>query len=352
VPAIKIRLRFTAPLHIAARGVGFERVGWVIHSDTLYSALFSVWNQIDPDEAQQHLQEESPPPFVLSSAFPYQDEAEFYPKPLALPPNFASRHRKAFSKVQFIEAALFQKIVDGKLPHFAPECTRQGGRFWMSPTSSGLKSDDPIVYETEIPRVVVDRITNHGMLYFVSELHFAENAGLFFWVQFNADIEANIEERFMQMLRVLGDEGLGLDRTSGKGLFEVVKNPPQSDLPGAPNASRFLTLSLYNPTGEEIKTPLLQNSGYELVQRGGYVSGHSYRRQSLTMFAEGSTFTGAPNARYGGKRKVLDKNFSGSTLTHDVYRFGYAFPIGFKIPIMPLQRHSISQPDDSSSGDL
>ena len=325
MPATKIRLRFTAPLHIAACGVGFERVGWVIHSDTLYSAIFSVWNQIDPDEAQQHLQEKSPPPFLLSSAFPYQDEAEFYPKPLALPPNFASRHRKAFSKVQFIEAALFQQIIAGESPPFAPECTRQGGRFWMSPASSGLKSNDSIVYETETPRVVVDRVTNQGMLYFVSELRFAENAGLFFWTQ----IDDKIRDRFMQVLRMLGDEGLGLDRTSGKGLFEVVKDPPKTVLPGAPNASRFLTLSLYNPTRTEINTPLLQNSGYELVQRGGYVFGHSYRRQSLTMFAEGSTFSGAPNAQYGDKRKVLDKNFSGSTLTHDVYRFGYAFPIGF-----------------------
>jgi CRISPR-associated protein Csm4 len=326
MPAFKIRLRFTAPLHIAARGVGFERVGWIVHSDTLYSAIFSVWNQIDPDEAQQHLQDESPPPFLLSSAFPYHDKAEFYPKPLApLRLDIAPPHRKPFSKVQFIEAALFQKIASGESPPFAPECTRQGGRFWVSPKSSGPMSDDPIVYETETPRVVVDRVTNHGMLYFVSELRFAENAGLFFWAQ----IDDQLRERFMQVLRVLGDEGLGLDRTSGKGLFEVVDNPPETIFPGAPNANRFLTLSLYHPTDKEITPAFLQNCGYELVQRGGYVSGHSYRRQTLAMFAEGSTFSGAPDIRYGDKRKVLAKSFSGSTLAHDVYRYGYAFPIGF-----------------------
>lgn len=219
--ATKIRLRFTAPLHIAAHGVGFERVGWIIHSDTLYSAILTTWSAIAPDEVEQLVQAE-PPPFLLSSAFPYQGKAEFYPKPLAPPLEVALEHRKALAKVQFVETAVFQKIVKGEPVPFSSNSTKQGGRFWIGPASPSQNQapeaaakenkskskrkppapDDPIIYETEVPRVAIDRVTNAGTLYFVSELRFGEDAGLFFWMQFDSD---EIRDRFIQVLRILGD---------------------------------------------------------------------------------------------------------------------------------------------------
>lgn len=142
--------------------------------------------------------------------------------------------------------------------------------------------------------------------------------------------EPAYKKPFTQVLRLLGDEGLGLDRTSGKGLFEI-ENASDGTLPGPPAAQRFLTLSLYAPEAEEIDHGLLQHSGYELVQRSGYVSGLSYRRQSLTMFAEGSVFNGAPFAKpqYGATREVLNPAFAASAIRHPIFRYGYAFPIGF-----------------------
>lgn len=339
--ATKIRLRFTAPLHIAARGVGFERVGWIIHSDTLYSAIFTVWSHIFPDEVGSYIGAASPP-FLLSSAFPFQGQAEFYPKPLA--PMKLDIDRKHFSRVQFIEAELFQEILSGGKPSFDPKDTRQNGRFWIKPNPDKHVGqpkepspqngrtllgppETPIMHEVEVPRVVIDRITNQGMLYYVSELHFGKNAGLFFWVRFNVP---DIRSRLMQVLRVLGDEGIGLDRSSGKGLFKVNDDDISDEaVPGPNDAARFLTLSLFHPQEEEVKSNLLHCSGYELVQRGGYVSGRSYRRKTLTMFTEGSVFSGSPTAAFGDKEIVLPQDFEGSTLNNSIYRYGYAFPIGF-----------------------
>lgn len=323
--ATKFRMRFTAPLHIAARGVGYEQVNWVIHSDTLYSSIITVWSRIDPEGAERIAQSKSPP-FLLSSAFPYQDVLEFYPKPLIRSRlDIEPDDGKKFARVQFIEVPIFREILSGQQIRFDPKSTRQRGRFWT--VESAPTYQDTIVFEMEVPRVVIDRVTNQGMNYYVSELHFAEGAGLFFWVLFN---EPAKRERFIQVLRLLGDEGLGLDRTSGKGFFEVKDDDIIDDtLPGPEHTGRFLILSLYCPKKEEITQATLQQSGYELAKRGGYMSGFSYRRQTLTMFTEGSVFTGSPLDSYGTKREVLDKDFAKSTVHHPIYRYGYAFPIGF-----------------------
>lgn len=342
--ATKFRLHFTAPLHIASAGVGFEQASWVVHSDTLFSAIITVWSHLDAEQAGRIANAESPP-FLLSSAFPYHGALEFYPKPLIRSPiAVAEQHRKKLARVQFIEAEIFRKLLERQRLVFDPSGTRQGGRFWaslMPPASSssvdenGLQPEakqkivheELIMQEMEVPRVVIDRVTNQGMNYYVSELRFVEQAGLFFWARF---LEPAYQKPFMQVLRLLGDEGLGLDRTSGKGLFEI-ENASDSALPGPSAAQRFLTLSLYAPESEEIDHGLLQHSGYELVQRSGYVSGLSYRRQSLTMFAEGSVFNGAPFAKpqYGAKREVLAPAFAASEVGHPIFRYGYAFPIGF-----------------------
>lgn len=330
----KIRLHFTSPLHIAARGVGFERVSWIVHSDTLYSAILTVWSHINRDEAQAIASAESPP-FLLSSAFPFHDAHEFYPKPLApVKVQVEPQDGKHFAKVQYIAAPLFKQIIAGQAPRFSPEATLQSGRFWThaipEPASDQAQQQTaanrsaPIIHEIEVPRVVIDRVTNQGMLYHVSELHFAEKAGLYFWLKCE---DQERQARLLQVLRLLGDEGLGLDRTSGKGLFKVeaVAGAP----PGLTNASRFLTLSLYHPPKHEVDAGLLHQCGYELMRRGGFIFGMSYRRQSLNLFAEGSVFTGNPAATYGDKNEVLAPGFAASAVRHPVYRYGYAFPIGF-----------------------
>lgn len=346
--ATKFRLKFSAPLHIAARGVGYERSGWIVHSDTLYSAILTVWSRIFPGDIKG-ITEANPPPFLLSTAFPYSEEQEFYPMPLA-PVNvkIQADDGKKFRRVQFVETALLQKIVTGERLTFDPADTRQGGRFWVQAQQQPLDStgggkaggagngsagrknlpEEPVVFQTEVPRVTIDRVASKAMNYFVSEVRFAEGAGLFFWARFT---DPECKSRFIQVLRVLGDEGLGLDRTSGKGFFEVEDTDiADAALPGLPNSRRFMTLALYHPVQTEMSEERLRSSGYELVRRGGYISGLTFRRQTITMFAEGSVFPGSPQESYGAKCHALDPDFALATVGHPVYRYGYAFPIGIQ----------------------
>jgi len=320
--ATKIRLRFTAPLHIAARGVGYERVGWIVNSDTLCSAILTVWSYLDAGAAREYAQA---PPFRLSSAFPYLGKTEFYPKPLGAgavdcPPGL----EKKYGQVRFIAGEVFEKLLQGESVPFAPGQTRQNGRFWFGTPQAG--DDEPILTEIETGRVVIDRVTQQGMNYYVSQLHFAEDAGLFFWVRFP---RPEVRGEFFQVLRLLGEEGLGLDRNCGKGQFSLdEERVVDAELPGPGAAQRFLTLSLYHPRREEINAGITRASAYDLVQREGYISGYPYRRRSLTMFSEGSVFSGDPGKDYGDCREVLNPDFPQSAITYPVYRYGYAFPVG------------------------
>ncbi len=342
---LKIRLKFLSPLHISARGVQFEQVSQIIHSDTLFGALVNAWSLLYPEDVPAFFTEASNgPPFLLSSAFPYFKDWEFFPRPLSLrltaetkpekrvasPPDLF----KKFKRVQFLESRVFFDFI--KAPEqlqFHPEHTLADSKFWLAQPPPD--SDYFILRQEEMPRVVIDRYTNAANQYFVSELHFEdrgkdEHGGLFFLARFLQEQEI-WKNKFLAALRLLGDEGLGLDRSSGKGLFEVAKADPFI-IPEPETATRFATLSLFHPTDDEVKSALLDAASYELVQRSGWVTtpgrATPYRRQTLTMFAEGSVFTGSLAQRYGDMPLVLKKNPAVKNLRNDVYRYGYAFPVG------------------------
>lgn len=331
----KFRLKFTSPLHISARGVQFEQVSQIIHSDTLFGAVVNIWNLLYPEDVDKLFkQTDKGPPFLLSSAFPYFNDWEFYPRPLSFGLPVSSEQEinpdlgKRFKRVQFLESQVLFNILKGReLPLFNPDHTLGDGKFWL--VSKPMNEDHYILRQEEISRAVIDRYSNSTNLYFVSELYFEEGGGLFFLVHFR---QADWQDKFSAVLRLLGDEGLGLDRSSGKGLFELLEPVSTFDLPQPSKPSRFLTLSLFHPTEIEIGPALLEKASYELVHRSGWIttSGRAtpYRRQTLTMFAEGSVFTGAPDKMYGDMPLALKESFIASDLQHQVYRYGYAFPVG------------------------
>lgn len=88
-----------------------------------------------------------------------------------------------------------------------------------------------------------------------------------------------------------------------------------------------MTLSLYRPRKDEI--PYIKNGFYEIVGRSGWIYSQdkrNMRRKFLRMFTEGSTFQ-SHKGTYGGLIKVNPSGFE----IHDVYRYGYAFPLPIKV---------------------
>ena len=158
------------------------------------------------------------------------------------------------------------------------------------------------------------------------------NGGYFFLVKY---FDENIKVKLRAVLRLLGEQGISGDRSSGHGRFEpeFQKQKLTFDVPD--DADHFISLSLLYPQKCELANGLLNGeAAYNFITRDGwFFSRMSYlssikRRQKRRMFAEGSVFHSAPDAEYYGQiTDVKPPDFS----EHPVFRWGIGFPIGVKL---------------------
>jgi CRISPR-associated protein Csm4 len=154
-------------------------------------------------------------------------------------------------------------------------------------------------------------------------LRFADAGGL--WCAFTDFGEGWSADRIYDYLDVLGDSGIGGERSGGHGQF-IVSHRQQLSRPDVRNG-RFITLAHYNPLQGE-KAVLNSGAAYNLVDRRGWMSSpdrSSLRRKSVKMVAAGGVLRAIPGqARYGRLVDVTPEDFD----IHKVWRYGYAFPIG------------------------
>lgn len=152
---------------------------------------------------------------------------------------------------------------------------------------------------------------------------------MWFAVDFNRDHGDELRHKFEAVLRVLGDTGLGGERGAGHGLFSL-SGPVEESLPEVNDAPRFVTLSPLCPKDvRQVDVLTSDGAAYELMPRRGWVTSpeaSNLRRKAVWMFTEGSVLTGNPMSRAG--RLV---NVKPDVCPHDVWRYGYAFPVGVKM---------------------
>lgn len=325
------RLRFPYGLHVAAPGFGEESVRTTVASDTLFGAVCSAARLLHGVTGAEVLL--APDMVRLSSAFPFYGETLFFPRPLSFAPEFTeAATQKAFKRVRFIAQPIFEALLRGEAPAFDGGDVRQG--CWAT---APLPAD--LWRETERPRVAVDRVTQASNLYHFAEVHFGAEVGLFFLARFGSDAA---EHRFSAALRLLGDEGLGADRTLGKGAFHLIgddllplKDRPlprlSVDVPEAPESAGLL-LGLLSPTDAEVASLDPHRSFYGLATRRGWVTapgGMDLRRRSARMFAEGSVLAFAPPLLPRGQTPEVLGREEFPSLPHPIYRYGQ----GLALPI-------------------
>lgn len=335
------RLSFRSPLHIGERGVGLEVTRTHLPADTLFSAICSAWRQLYGVDALRRdvldwFTDGDSVPFYLSSAFPFAGDVRYFPKPLARlsTVHISDDDHKAFKRVRFISERLFAAIVRGEEIAFAKEHCINGEVAWVTEGErarlKGWTDDatgDIVLWKTGVlPRVTLDRITSASQIWHFGEVMFAEGAGLWFAVEFNRDHGDELRRKFEAVLRLLGDTGLGGERNAGRGLFSL-DGPSGEPLPDVGNPVRFITLSPLCPQ-DALQAAALSGDGaaYELMPRRGWVTSpeaSNLRRKMVWMFAEGSVLMGNPQPRAG--RLV---NVKPDVCPHDVWRYGYAFPVG------------------------
>ncbi len=321
------KLKFYSSFHIDSGTVVDGPSETFIHSDTLFSAVVSAARKFYGDDVALKFLE--PNALVISSAFPYYKDELFFPKPLHFYPENLKEYEmiKVFKKAKFISIDHLLNILSGKHindAYYSNDYILDGcWRTVKNITSINKKEgevEDKIFKLQEIPHIVMDRISNQTQIFYKSEVYFNKNAGLYFI----AEIQNDLLQKFETVLRFLGDEGLGADRTTGKGLFEVEKIP-ELTLADNVESDYYYLLSLYSPTREEFEQIDPRRSFYDFIVRGGWVSNNTLNRKNLRMFVEGSViYTKNKQKPTGCIHKVLEKDKYPDDLQYDIYRSGQA----------------------------
>jgi CRISPR type III-A-associated RAMP protein Csm4 len=139
-------------------------------------------------------------------------------------------------------------------------------------------------------------------------------------------------EELVRLFELLGEYGIGTDKNVGGGKFTV--ETQSFIMPEIPDAHDQMLLSLYIPTEDELSFIDLENSRYELCQRGGYMAGSQendfwhLRKKSVYMLGVGSILK--TTAVLKGKVVDLQPADYNDSRMHPVYRSGKPFVVPVK----------------------
>ncbi len=331
-----------------------------IHSDTLFSAWVSAYARLfgkdDVEKLLKQFQADVEPLFRLSSTFIYQefnDKTIYYlPRPLKRPSNYPDNDfdfAKEYKKLNYLPLEVWQRWYQGEGWTKSDEEELKAKAKKQESLSRKLKEAGTFEYSEafktqKVPKIAVDRITRATNIYHTNFVYFQEDAGLYFLVEFS---KPEFENTFLTVLNFLGSEGIGGERSSGAGQFTVdnssIELTPEWDKAVKFDKGNFHSLiSLFweNPLASDLldkEGKLKQESSYELLRRGGWVSsspsGIQRRRKSIQMFEEGSVFPDKPMGKLADvtppKRENFD--FENQKNGHKVYRSGISLSLPIKV---------------------
>jgi CRISPR-associated protein Csm4 len=316
------KLKFHSSFHLDS-GTAVDGPSEIfIKSDTLFSAICSAADKFYGSVVVEEFLK--PDSLILSSAFPFLNDEYFFPRPLNYYPNIDNNETiKDFKKIKFVSKEYLEEIINHKeINHTFINKNYILNGCWRTQKS---KEDDLIFETNENPHVIVDRISNSTQIFYKTEVYFGKDAGLFFL----ANVKNELINKFESVLRFIGDEGIGADRTIGKGLFEVEEIKDFS-LKSTAAPDSYYSLSLYSPSEKEFNAILPKESFYEFDIRKGWLSNNTLRRKSLRMFAEGSIIKFNTNLDPKGSiQLVLSKDDYPDYLQNNIYRSGQAMFIPF-----------------------
>lgn len=355
--AYRITPRSGGGFHFGREGLDQEVSAESFPSDSLFAAIIATAIALEePDTAEAifapFLSPERTPksvPFKLSSLFPRVGDLPLLPMPRVRVNLAALEDRtrgKTLKKIAYVSPGilrhlLHEDVIDSFLLSESGDSDGlmlQDGKVWITRAERKLlpegcrKLDALDLYEWAIwkndtvPRVTIDRASNSSTIFQVGRTVFNEDCGL--WLL----VDVNQHSEFLEnVLAILGDQGLGGERSSGYGAFEVEPFEVPA-LPAPSQGDRVMTLSRYNPTEQELAAGVLgRRASYELVDVGGWLAspgGPAQRRKRIRMIEAGSILEAAHPiiGRVVDVRPEYDA--SGGAPDHPVYRSGLALLVG------------------------
>lgn len=312
------KLSFASALHLGSgTGEEYDRSMRVLHSDTISAALCSVCaangNKVEPFLRS----------FRVSSAMPMYCGRLFLPLPLdkscvkLIEAPDGSQHKR-LKRLQWIEQPLWERLSrEGSIEISATMISACG--------TAVAVSDAKDIYiqrqSLEQKVAVVDGEDNEP--YYFDRIFWGKGIELGVLYECSDSDSASFKHTFS----LLADSGFGTRRSVGNGVFDVAFSTVKIDV--AEDAGGLQLMSLWLPKREEWDVKTMSNSCYEIVSRGGYMSGSSEVTQrnrikkSVNMVTAGSIV--ATPSLEGDVVDVRPDGFE----AHSVWRDGRAFYLPF-----------------------
>jgi CRISPR-associated protein Csm4 len=353
-------LSFPHGLHVGRGVESLDETLSYVPSDTLFAALLDIWNILGRDVKNLLADENAEPAFRVTSAFPFAGQVRFYPMPVDLRAVFSQSvlenegAGKTIKKIRYLSEGLLQKALkNGKLDEYLFEKENkkpakglgiQSGALWL--TDEEIQALPKAIRERKdkkgnrspralwvqkvwamqtISRVTLDRISSAPNLFQAARTVYTDECGLWFGATGQL-------EKLAAILPVLGENGLGGERTAGYGAFsyEESKHFPGFSSP-QPNERAYL-LSRYHPRKEEVALLQVDSAAYRLETVRGWLrtpdKAAVQRRKPIWMVTEGSLLIGNPQGDAPNVKPEYEAP-NGEKISHPIYRPGFVVALGW-----------------------
>lgn len=350
------------PVHFGRLGIGLEETAERVQSDTLFSAWVSNYARLFGKAKVEELLEGFPkysqyakdsnqesPAVKISSTFIYRQTQEkttepkttyYLPRPMEFPINYPENDLdffKTYKKQKFLPLEIWRRWYQGE--GFTSEDREELiEKTTKKHTNGDLNKSGMFDYSktyeiNKHPKIAVDRVTAATNFYHTGLVQFRwenETSGLYFLLNFPQKDE-KLEKELKAALELLGEEGLGGERSSGAGRFTIEwfdRIPqPWDEIIKSPGTHHTL-ISLF--WDSPITKDFIENAAYEIQERGGWIGDVNLRRKMVRMFTEGSVFSEQPQGKLVDvtPRQLID---DGKYKFHPVYRSGISLTLPIKI---------------------
>ena len=352
-----VKLNFErSPAHFGELGIGMEKSSERVRSDTLFSAWMSSYARLYPNEIKGLLGQflGKSPPMQMSSTFIYQEGKQrriyYLPRPLKFPINYPQDDLaffKTYKKLNYLPLKVWRRWYQEEGFTDADEkelVNKTRGISGGVLAAAGTFDYGKAFTIDKVPKIAVDRVTRATNFYHTAFVRFQWQqdsseikslSGLYFLLYFSQTNE-KLEEQLEAAMSLLGEEGLGGERSSGAGRFKVEWQDLDSDWQkvveySETSASHYL-VSLFWEDNQSLLEQLITNkSSYEIQERGGWIVGTNVRRQMVRMFTEGSVFPAQPQGKLIDVTPSELRTANGGYKTHPIYRSGICLSLPIKV---------------------
>ncbi|MBD2566511.1 type III-A CRISPR-associated RAMP protein Csm4 [Anabaena lutea] len=341
-----VKLNFGRNLaHFGELGIGMEETSDRIRSDSLFSAWVSIYARLFGKKAVEELLQLFPtdkqpqliPPFRISSTFIYRQVGKntiyYLPRPLKFPINYPDDDLaffKAYKKLNYLPLEIWQRWYQET--GFTTDDAQELENHTPDKTEGELATAETFNYSKackieQLPKIAIDRNTRATNIYHTGFVQFdweKNPSGLYFLLELSPEGE-KLADKLQAALYLLGEEGIGGERSSGAGRFELSWLELPENWQSVVNfhaGNHHILMSLF--WDSPIKPEFLDQASYEIQERGGWIAESQLRRQMVRMFSEGSVFSAPP------KGKLVDvkpKEFT----KHSIYRSGISLSLPIKV---------------------